>query len=57
MWIGRFGVIIPVMVIGTWYGMNFENMPELLRGYPFAIGATAVTTLLMFLYLKKKKWF
>ena len=50
-------VTIPVMVIGTWYGMNFETMPELARGYPFAIGITVATTLLMFLYLKKKKWF
>ena len=50
-------VTIPVMVIGTWYGMNFEHMPELARGYPIAAGGTVVTTLLMFLYLKKKKWF
>jgi magnesium transporter len=50
-------ITIPVMVVGTWYGMNFEKMPELARGYPFAIGVTAVTTLLMFFYLKKKKWF
>jgi Mg2+ and Co2+ transporter CorA len=32
-------------------------MPELARGYPFAVGLTAVSTLLMFLYLRKKKWF
>ena len=50
-------VTIPVMIIGTWYGMNFEHMPELARGYPFAVGVTFVSTLLMFLYLKKKKWF
>jgi magnesium transporter len=50
-------VTIPVMVIGTWYGMNFENIPELARGYPAAVGVTGVSTLLMFLYLKKKKWF
>jgi magnesium transporter len=50
-------VTIPVMVIGTWYGMNFEKMPELARGYPFAVGLTLVSTLLMFYYLKKKKWF
>ncbi len=50
-------ITIPVMVIGTWYGMNFEKMPELARGYPFAVGLTAVTTFLMFLYLRKKKWF
>ncbi len=50
-------ITIPVMVIGTWYGMNFERMPELARGYPFAVGLTLVTTALMFVYLKKKKWF
>ena len=50
-------ITIPVVVIGTWYGMNFEHMPELARGYPFAVGLTAVSTLLMFLYLRKKKWF
>jgi magnesium transporter len=50
-------VTIPVMVIGTWYGMNFDNMPELATGYPWAIGCTLVTTILMVIYLKKKKWF
>jgi magnesium transporter len=50
-------VTIPVMVIGTWYGMNFEKMPELARGYPLAVGLTVISTLLMFFYLKKKKWF
>ena len=50
-------VTIPVMIIGTWYGMNFEDIPELARGYPFAVGVTFVSTLLMFWYLKKKKWF
>ncbi len=50
-------VTIPVMVIGTWYGMNFENIPELKHGYPWALGSTIVTTILMVIYLKKKKWF
>lgn len=50
-------ITIPVMVIGTWYGMNFDKMPELARGYPFAVGITLVTTLLMFVYLRRKKWF
>ena len=50
-------VTIPVMVIGTWYGMNFETMPELKLGYPWAMGSTIVTTILMVIYLKKKKWF
>ena len=50
-------VTIPVMVIGTWFGMNFEAMPELKFGYPWAMGSTIVTTILMVIYLKKKKWF
>ena len=50
-------VTIPVMVIGTWFGMNFEAMPELKRGYPWAVGATVLTTILMVIYLRKKKWF
>lgn len=50
-------ITIPVMVVGTWYGMNFEKMPELARGYPFAVGITLIGTALMFWYLKKRKWF
>lgn len=50
-------VTIPIMVIGTWYGMNFENMPELKHGYSWALGATFVSTVLMVIYLKRKKWF
>ena len=50
-------VTIPVMVIGTWFGMNFENMPELKHGYVWAVGVTIVTTILMMIYLRKKKWF
>ena len=50
-------VTIPVMVVGTWFGMNFESMPELKAGYPWAIGITVITTSLMVVYLKRKKWF
>jgi magnesium transporter len=50
---------IPAVVIGTWYGMNFSHMPELdsPHGYTYAVGLTLVGTLVMVLYLKKKKWF
>jgi magnesium transporter len=49
----------PAMLIGTWYGMNFEHMPELSspHGYVYAMALTFLSTLLMVLYLKKKKWF
>mgnify|MGYP001571955727 CR=1 FL=1 len=52
-------ITIPVMVIGTWYGMNFEHMHELQspHGYIYALGVTLVATVLMAIYLKKKKWF
>jgi magnesium transporter len=52
-------VTIPAMLIGTWYGMNFEHMPELSspHGYVYAMALTFLTTFLMVLYLKKKKWF
>lgn len=52
-------ITIPVMVFGTWYGMNFEFMHELQspNGYKAVIAVTFVTTLLTAIYLKKKKWF
>ena len=50
-------VTIPVMVVGTWFGMNFEAMPELKHGYPWAMAFTLVTTILMVIYLRKKRWF
>ena len=52
-------ITIPVMVVGTWYGMNFEHMSELssAHGYRNAFLITIVLTLLTALYLKKKRWF
>lgn len=52
-------ITIPVMIVGTWYGMNFEHMHELQspHGYLYALGVTLVATMLMAVYLKKKKWF
>jgi magnesium transporter len=49
----------PLMIIGTWYGMNFESMPEVKweHGYAFAFGVTAVSSALTWWYFKKKKWF
>ena len=51
-------ITIPIMVIGTWYGMNFKDMPELQPGgYYWAIGTMIISTILMFFYLRRKKWF
>jgi magnesium transporter len=47
------------MVVGTWYGMNFDHMRELqsAHGYRNAILVTVIFTLITALYLKKRKWF
>ncbi|MEY4939971.1 MAG: hypothetical protein RIQ93_1706 [Verrucomicrobiota bacterium] len=52
-------VTLPAVLIGGWYGMNFNHMPELQwkHGYAYATGLMLATTLLMVFYLKKKKWF
>lgn len=50
-------ITLPAVIVGGWYGMNFDAMPELTHGYTWAIGGTLSTTLLMVLFLKQKKWF
>lgn len=52
-------VTLPALLVGGWYGMNFDHMPELHspHGYLWATGLMLVFTLLMVLYLKKKRWF
>ncbi len=52
-------ITTPMMMVGTWYGMNFEHMPELQPkgAYWIIILITAVSTGSTYLYFKKKKWF
>ncbi|MDP2138513.1 MAG: magnesium/cobalt transporter CorA [Candidatus Didemnitutus sp.] len=52
-------ITLPVMVVGTWFGMNFEDMPELKSryGYQIAFGVTLVFTALAWVYLRRRKWF
>lgn len=52
-------VTTPVMIVGTWYGMNFKSMPEIdwRLGYGVAIGLTVVSTVLTIWWFRKKKWF
>ncbi len=49
----------PIMVMGTWYGMNFEAMHELRHEYSYvtAGAVTFLTTAATFWYFKRKKWF
>jgi len=52
-------ITTPLMMIGTWYGMNFKHMPEIEyeHGYWIAGSAMLTSTLLTYWYFKKKKWF
>ncbi|HOW66674.1 MAG TPA: magnesium/cobalt transporter CorA [Candidatus Paceibacterota bacterium] len=52
-------VTTPIMMIGTWYGMNFRTMPEIdaRYGYIVAIVVTLISTVTTYWYFKKKKWF
>jgi magnesium transporter len=52
-------VTLPAVLVGGWYGMNFEHMPELKspHGYVYACLLTLLSTIAMVIYLKKKRWF
>ena len=52
-------ITTPLMMVGTWYGMNFHDMPELTwrHGYWVALVVTAISTLATYWYFKKKRWF
>jgi magnesium transporter len=50
-------ITTPLMMIGTWYGMNFRNMPELDHGYWVATGVMLLSTALTYWYFKRRKWF
>lgn len=51
-------ITTPLMMIGTWYGMNFKTMPELesRHGYPIAIILTVSSTIATYWYFKKRGW-
>ena len=52
-------ITTPLMMIGTWYGMNFKDMPELeyKHAYPIAGAAMILSTIGTYLYFKFRKWF
>lgn len=52
-------VFFPITVVASWYGMNFEFMPELKwkYGYFYAIGLCVTVVTVFYLWIKKKKWF
>src|SRR5881396_1911737 len=52
-------ITTPLMMVGTWYGMNFKGMPELEVPYAYEVATvvTMVATAATYWYFKKKKWF
>lgn len=50
-------IFFPLTLITGWYGMNFQNMPELEDGYPGVIGLSLVIILVIILIFKKRKIF
>ena len=52
-------ITTPLMMIGTWYGMNFHDMPEFKtrHGYWVAGVIMLVSTAITAWYFKKKRWF
>nr|WP_288708883.1 CorA family divalent cation transporter [uncultured Dorea sp.] len=48
-------VFFPLTLITSWYGMNFQNMPELRDGYPGVIILSIVVMITCIIIFKKKK--
>ncbi|MBB5121278.1 transporter [Streptomyces eurocidicus] len=51
-------ILFAPTLVGTIYGMNFDNMPELhwVGGYPFAIVLMAIVCTSLYVIFKKRDW-
>lgn len=47
----------PALLVGGWYGTNFQHMPELgkLRSYPLAFALMLAGTYATYLFMRRKK--
>ncbi|MDQ3160226.1 MAG: magnesium/cobalt transporter CorA [Pseudomonadota bacterium] len=55
---GWAGLLAAPTLVASWYGMNFEYMPELHGRYSYAIliGLVALSSVLLYRYLRKVRW-
>lgn len=51
-------ILFAPTLVGTIYGMNFDNMPELhwAGGYPYAILLMAAVCVSLYIIFKKRNW-
>lgn len=51
-------IFVPLTLITSWYGMNFQNMPELASpfAYPAIIAICVVLVIIELRFFRKKKW-
>jgi magnesium transporter len=51
-------ILFAPTLVGTVYGMNFDEMPELhwALGYPFAVAAMALVSLTLYLVFSRRGW-
>lgn len=51
-------ILFAPTLIGTIYGMNFVNMPELgwVFGYPFAVGLMMLVCIVLYFVFKRRDW-
>lgn len=52
-------IFIPLTFVAGVYGMNFQYMPELhwRWGYPIVLGSMLVSGLIMYIWMRTKRWF
>ena len=50
-------LLVPTLIVGI-YGQNFDHMPELhwYLGYAFSWGLIVVTSVIQFVYFRRKRW-
>ncbi|MFI6982760.1 magnesium and cobalt transport protein CorA [Embleya sp. NPDC050154] len=51
-------ILFAPTLIGTVYGMNFDEMPELhwTLGYPFAVGLMVLVCVILYVVFKRRNW-
>ncbi|MGW5152572.1 CorA family divalent cation transporter, partial [Rhodococcus koreensis] len=51
-------ILFAPTLVGTIYGMNFDDMPELHwgGGYPFALALMLITSITLYTVFKRQRW-